>query len=139
MFNSAHIEGPILAAILGPPVPIRTARLFASSYTAVLSSSKLSCLPNSTWRMTCSQQVGWLPMAFKTEENSQTPCPSCEGKAQLTGVRVEGALNVFSYTCPTCHYSWQASERWLDRWWSGKSTEPPMIGDTSGARKKADA
>ena len=67
-------------------------------------------------------------MALKTRDNSHTPCPSCEqGIGHLTGVRVEGALNVFSYTCATCNYRWQASERWLDDREMGKFTEPQMI------------
>jgi len=40
------------------------------------------------------QPKGWdAVMAFKAEDNLQTPCPSCEhGTGHLTGVRVERAL-----------------------------------------------
>ena len=79
-------------------------------------------------------------MTFETRENSQTRCPSCEhGMGHLTGIRVDGASRVFSYTCATCDYRWQASERWLDEWWPGKSTEPQMIKDEAGASKKRDS
>ena len=54
----------------------------------------------------------------------------------LTRMRVEGALRVFSYTCATCDYRWQASVRWLDEWWAGTSTEPRMIMDEPSAGKK---
>ena len=85
-------------------------------------------------------EVEAAAMAFETRENSQTPCPSCEqGIGHLTGMRVEGALRVFSYTCATCDYRWQASVRWLDEWWAGTSTEPQMIRDEAGASKKPDS
>ena len=59
-----------------------------------------------------------------------TPCPSCQqGTGYLYGVRTEGALKVLSYACQTCHYQWQASERWQDDWSSGTFTEPKMIRD----------
>lgn len=77
-------------------------------------------------------------MAFDTHDNSQTPCPSCDqGIGQLTGVRVQGAVRVSSYTCAACHYQWQGSVRWLDEWWPGASTEPRMIRDEDGPGKKS--
>lgn len=67
-------------------------------------------------------------MAFQTPDNSQTPCPSCDqGMGRLTGMRIQGALRVFSYKCTTCDYSWQGSVRWLDEWWAGTFTEPMKI------------
>jgi hypothetical protein len=79
-------------------------------------------------------------MALKTRENSPTPCPSCDqGMAHLTGMRVQGTLRVFSYTCTTCDYSWQDSVRWLDEWWAGTFTERKLIRDEAGAGKKPDS
>ena len=79
-----------------------------------------------------------MAMALQTRDHSQFPCPSCEqGMGQLTGMRVEGALRVFSYTCATCNYQWQGSVRWLDAWWPGLSTEPQMIGKAAGPPKKS--
>ena len=74
-------------------------------------------------------------MAFETRDNSQTPCPSCDqGMGRLTGMRIQGALRVFSYTCTTCDYSWQGSVRWLDEWWAGTFTERMNREDTADAR-----
>jgi hypothetical protein len=79
-------------------------------------------------------------MALKTRDNSQFPCPSCDqGMGHLTGMRIEGAMRVFSYTCTTCDYGWQHSVRWLDEWWAGTFTEPKIIRDDTGASKKPDS
>ena len=86
------------------------------------------------------QPKGRAAMAFHTRDNSQYPCPSCsDGMGRLTGMRIEGALRVFSYTCATCDYRWQGSVRWLDEWWAGTFTEPKMIRDEAGASKKPDS